>query len=206
MKSETARNWIDTGGRIMIPIILFVLGVQFKDSFERSMKERTLEVSSAKSMQELLAILHREQLNPAEGDAAALALSAYGEAAIVPLIGAIEFGTAQVERPVRRALFMIGLVHPEGVSRELGAILAVRSGQLRFRTHKMAIEVLGRIGHPSALPHLQDYQAIVNKPASEGVPLWSKMVENASVESYRAVQAKLAVALAQYGITWEPPR
>ena len=206
MAGDNVRKWIDTVGKIFIPILLLILGIQFKDSFERTMKERSLEVSSARSMQELLSILHRRSLTPAEGDAAALALSAYGEAAIVPLIGAVEFGTAQVERPARRALFMIGLVHPESVSKELGGILAVRNGQLSFRTHKMAIEMLGRIGHESALAHLQDYKSVVDKPAREGVPLWSKMVENASVESYRGVQAKLAASLGRFGVEWEPPR
>jgi len=206
MTGEDVRKWIDTVGKIFIPILLLVLGIQFKDSFERTMKERSLEVSSAKSMQELLSILHRPSLTPAEGDAAALALSAYGEAAIVPLVGAVEFGTAQVERPARRALFMIGLVHPESVTKELGGILAVRNGQLSFRTHKMAIETLGRIGHESALPYLQDYKSILNKPAKEGVPLWGKMVENASVESYRGVQATLGTALERFGVEWEPPR
>jgi HEAT repeat protein len=189
--------------KVVVPIALFVMGYYLINSVENALSERKLEVTSASAISELLNKLHSD-VGQSEANAAALTLAAYGEAAIVPLIGTIEYGSPQTESAATRALFMIGLEHPKEVSEVLAEVLDKRHRQFDARVHQIAIIVLGQIGDTCAKKTLLNYRDVLARRASDGLEDWQAMVRGAKVENYNETRDEMVRALASLGIDWTP--
>ena len=197
------KEWIDTIGKVAVPVLLFVFGYILVNSVENALEQKKLEVESASAIKELLTTLHGE-VGQSEANAAALTLAAYGEAAIIPLIGTIEYGSPQTEAAAQRALFMIGLQHPEKVTETLSNVLSKRHGQFHAHAHQIAIVVLGAVGHKDADNALLDYRFVMERTAPEGIGNWETIVRGAKIENYKETQVDLKRALASLDIEWSP--
>ena len=195
------RQWIETIGKIVVPILMMVFAFILVDSVENALKKESLEVESASAINELLNKLHGE-VGQFEANAAALTLAAYGKAAIIPLIGTIEYGSPQAEAAAHRAIFMIGLDHPQQVTETLSGILAKRHRQFHVRVHQHAIVLLGAIAHKDAKKALLDYSKVIAPTASEGLDDWKNMVRGAKKENYKETQKEMKRALASFEIDW----
>ena len=198
------RPWIDTIAKIVLPVLLFVFGFFLVDRVETALKERQLEVQSASAIKDLLNTLHSEA-GQSEATSAALTLAAYGEVAVIPLIGTIEYGPPQSAAAARRALFLIGLDHPKELTKTLSRVLAKRDRQFHAKVHQIVIAVLGEVGHPDAVYPLQSYRLVIERPADEGLEDWKSMVQGANVERYTNTQDAVSGALAALGVEWIPP-
>ena len=145
---EDSTDWlrfVEVASKVLIPLLIFYLAFTFKDSVEQALAYRKLEVESADAIEKLLNNLHKPEIEDSEAIASALTLSAYGEAAIMPLVSVYEHGSAVSEPAAKQGLFVIGLSHPESVTSSLNVVLSKHQGQFRWQTHRMAIEILGQI-------------------------------------------------------------
>ena len=84
--SSSWQRWIEVLTKLILPLLLFWLAFTFKDSVQSALEYRRLEVESAEAIEKLLHTLHKEEVEIDKAMAAALTLSAYGEAAIMPLM------------------------------------------------------------------------------------------------------------------------
>ncbi len=194
--------WIDLFAKLLIPVLLFYLAFAFKDSVQQALAHRRLEVESAGSIEKLLATLHGEGVQSEQAIASALTLSAYGEAAILPLVATLEYGYSESAVAAQQALFVIGLSHPEAVGTKLGTVLSKREGQFKWQTHQLVIETLGKVGGKSAKEALLSYTSQLEDPANTGFDAWSKRVRRASRGDYVDTQSSLRTALSQVGVEW----
>lgn len=198
------KSWIKVLSKLLLPILLFWLVFTFKDSVQHALEYRRLEVESAQAIEKLLQTLHMENLEMGKATAAALTLSAYGDAAIMPLVGALEHGSSNTETAARQALFVIGLNHPDALTRGMAAVLAKRQGQFRWQTHQAAIEILGKVAHPEARDVLLSYRPLLTEPVSKGLPKWKRAVQGAEAAHYEETRKTLMIALAALGVNWKP--
>jgi hypothetical protein len=197
-------RWLDVISKLFLPILLFWLALTFKDAVQQALESRRLEVTSAGAIEQLLQTLHQPEIDVGKATAAALTLSAYGEAAIMPLVGALEHGSSNTETAATRALFILGLSHPDAVTQKLSIVLSKRAGQFRWQTHKAAIEILGKIAYPEARTVLLSYKPLIEKSSVEGLIAWGKVVQGANEENYKEMQKKLMTALAVFDIDSKP--
>ncbi len=195
---------IEVLSKLLLPLLLFWLAFTFKDSVQHALEYRRLEVESAGAIEKLLQTLHQEEVEIGKATAAAITLSAYGEAAIMPLVTALELGSSNTETAARQALFFLGMSHPEAVSLSLATVLAKRRMQFRWQTHQAAIEIAGKISDPEARNALLSYGDLLQKPSNEGLPVWQLAVRGAQKENYEETKKTLAAALKAFGLDWHP--
>lgn len=201
--SSSWQRWVEVLSKLILPVVLFWLAYTLKDSVQHALEYRRLEVQSAAAIEQLLQTLHKEA-DSGTARSAALTLSAYGEAAIMPLVGVLENGFPNAVTAANEGLFVIGLSHPDAVSRSLGSVLSKQNGQFRWQTHQYAIEILGRIGDKDACKVLLAYSPLLEKNPSESLPLWQKAVREAQAQHYKETQKALINALAACGVDWKP--
>ena len=197
--STTWQRWFDVLAKLLLPVLLFWLAFTFKDSVQHALEYRALEVKSAEAIEKLLQTLHEQEIEIGKARAAALTLSAYGEAAIMPLVGALEHGSPNTETAAKQGLFIIGLNHPEAVTQGLGTVLSKRNQQFRWQTHQAAIEILGKIGQAEARKMLLSYRSLLEKPSNEGLLAWQKTVRESDKANYEETLKTLNIALAVFG-------
>jgi len=173
------QNRIEVLSKLLLPLLLFWLVFTFKDSVQQALEYQRLEVESAGAIKKILTTLHQEEVNMDEAMGSALTLSAYGSAAIMPLVGVLEHGSSNAETAAKQGLFILGLSHPDTVSRSLGAVLSKRKGQFRWQTHQAVIDILGKVEYPEAREVLLSYRPLLEKPADEGLIGWKQVVRAA---------------------------
>jgi len=195
------QRWLEVSSKLLLPLLLFLLVLIFKDSVQQALESRRLEVSSAQAIEHLLQTLHAAKTELGRAHAAALTLSAYGEAAIMPLVGALEHSSPNTETAVKQGLFVIGLSYPDAVTQSLGTVLSKREGQFRWQTHQAAIEILGNIQRKKGQTELLNYRPLLEN----GLAAWKRVVRGADNEKYGKTQETLKKALAKFGIDWKPP-
>ncbi len=202
--SSSWQRWVEVLSKLLLPLLLFWLAFTFKDSVQHALEYQRLEVESAEAVEKLLQTLHQEEVEIGKAKAAALTLSAYGEAAIMPLVGALEYGSVNTEIAANQGLFVLGLSHPGAVSQTLATVLSKRKGQFRWQTHQTAIEIIGKLEHPMARDALMSYKVLFEKPLTEGLTSWQQTVRGAQKENYEDTQKTLITALEAFGFDWNP--
>jgi len=203
-KQENIRSWVEVSGKIIIPLLLVVFAFKVKDSVDQAFRRQELEVESAHSIEQLLGTLHESNVSRVQASAAALTMASYGQAAIVPLIGVLEYGPSEAQKAARQSLFIIGLVHPEEVASDLTRILDRQNGQLSWSTHKAAIELLGQLQDPACVPPLQKYRRLLVRSGQTGLDEWRRAVRGPRMGDYKDTRRSLMNALSAYGIRWQP--
>lgn len=198
--SSPWQRWIVVLSKLLLPLLLFWLAFTFKDSVQHALEYQRLEVESAEAIEKLLQTLYTKEVSASDSTAAALTLSAYGEAAIMPLIGVLEYGSTNAETASRQALFILGLNHPETVTQNLKTVLSKQNLQFRWQTHQTAIEIIGKINHPVGRDALISYENLFKKNSSEGLKKWKQIVRGANNENYEETHKTLTDALRNYGL------
>ncbi len=202
---ETALKWFELlGVKIAVPLVLLGLGFSLKGSVEQAFRRQELEVKSAESIEKLLGTLHKSNVSRVDASAAALTMASYGQAAIIPLIGVLEYGPSEAQQAARQSLFIIGLVHPEELASDLAKILERRNGQLSWSTHKAAIELLGQLQNPACIEPLQKYCRLLARTDRVGLEQWQRAVRGPRMGDYKATRTSLIDALNAYHIRWQP--
>ena len=202
--SSPWQNRIEVLSKLLLPLLLFWLAFTFKDSVQQALEYQRLEVESAGAIKKILTTLHQEEVNMDEAMGSALTLSAYGSAAIMPLVGVLEHGSSNAETAAKQGLFILGLSHPDTVSQSLGTVLSKRKGQFRWQTHQAMIEILGKVEYPEASEVLLSYGPLLEKPSTKGLIGWKQVVRDATIEDYEETQQTLKDALAVFGVDWGP--
>ncbi len=203
-KSSSWLHWTEVTSRLLLPLLLFWLAFTFKDSVQLALEYQQLEVRSAEAIEKLLGTLHKKELENNEATAAALTLSAYGKASVMPLVSVLEHGSPNAETAAKQGLFVLGLSHPDTVIESMATVLSKQNKQFRWQTHQTAINILGQLALPDAQNVLLVYKPLLEKHVSKGLPDWQQVVREAKIANYKATQQTLKAALAVYNLNLEP--
>jgi hypothetical protein len=149
---------------IATPIIVAVLGAflayYFAGYFQQTLDLRRLELEVQKlaleqrktdlsgigQMRELIAELYKDGITPAQAEASALSLAAFGDLAAPPLIHAIETGSPNRRTGAEAGLAAAALAAPDRVCGALAQVLDNRTALFTWQTHESAIRLLGQLG------------------------------------------------------------
>lgn len=205
---------------IITPIVVAVLGALLAYAltgyFQQSMDLRRLELELQKfaleqrrvdlsgigQMRELIADLYREGITPAEAEAIALSLAAFGDLAAPPLIHAIETGSPNRRTGAEAGLAAAALAAPDRVCATLAQVLDNRTALFNWQTHESALRLLGQLGcrnqrlSVEAFGRLLDGGVAAYRPTvhEDGVPEVSDVVVHRLLEEQRRAVRRLDTA------------
>jgi hypothetical protein len=151
-------------GPMLTPIIVAVLGALLAYAltgyFQQTLDIKKLELELQKftleqrktdlggigQMRELIADLYQEGITPADAEAIALSLAAFGDLAAAPLIHAIETGSPNRRTGAEAGLAAAALATPDRVCATLAQVLDNRSALYNWQTHESVLRLLGQLG------------------------------------------------------------
>jgi hypothetical protein len=147
-------------------IVLAILAYQLTGSVEVALKREELNLSNVTEMRSLLLSLQGEK--PEEWQGAAFTLSAFGVAAVPPLISALSVGDEVRSPYIESALRSIGFSHPDAVCTPMISVLDTHTGRFTWLMHKAAIRLIGDLQCRDARPVLTRYAALIEKARASG--------------------------------------
>ncbi|MGC4000460.1 MAG: hypothetical protein QM767_24650 [Anaeromyxobacter sp.] len=146
--------------KLINALVILALGWGLKDSFDRSLKQRELDLSYAKELRELLQIMGDPNSNAVTLTATARVIASFGPAAIAPLLGELSAGRMR-GAAAASGLRILGLTHPRELCAALPNVLG-RSGRLfAWQDQLEVVRILGEAECREAVPMLKAYKALV---------------------------------------------
>ncbi len=143
---------------VMPSLIMLLVGYWLVQSVELDMKKDRLDADTAQKMRDFIQILIEPEA-PAidQMRSTALVLGAFGGKAVFPLLSVLEAGSPDQVVAVQEGLVHAGLTDPDFTCAVLTDVIRDRTGVYGWRTHKMVIGVVGRIGCRQARGPLNRY-------------------------------------------------
>lgn len=152
---------------ISTPLITFLLGFFFINLVNQGIERQKMQVSNVSQMQGLLKEL-RDPTTPAEeAETAAIALSAFGPAAITPLLNLIQTGEANSVIAGETGLRAIGMTDQKLTCQRLVEVIQSRSPLYSWFTHRSAIHLIGDLSCRDALKPIEDYEALLKNSTTD---------------------------------------
>lgn len=111
-----------------------------------ALEQRKADLSGIGQMRELIADLYHEGITPADAEAIALSLAAFGDLAAAPLIHAIETGSPNRRTGAETGLAAAALAAPDRVCATLAQVIDNRTALFNWQTHESALRLLGQLG------------------------------------------------------------
>jgi hypothetical protein len=142
----------------LTPLIIAAVGWFVTDAVRSGFERQRLQLSNVTEMRDLLVKLVGPSVTLQDAQAAASTLSAFGEAAVPPLVTALASADDVRTPPIEDALRAIGLNHAQAVCDPLLRILGRPTGRFTWLLHRSAIRVVGDIDCPNAGPVLQGFK------------------------------------------------
>lgn len=174
-------NWekVQMIASISTPLITFLLGFFFINLVNQGIERQKMQVSNVSQMQGLLKEL-RDPTTPAEeAETAAIALSAFGPAAITPLLNLIQTGEANSVIASETGLRAIGMTDQKLTCQRLVEVIQSRSPLYSWFTHRSAIHLIGDLSCSDALKPIDDYDALLkNSSTGNGVAQFKEFVRD----------------------------
>ena len=146
-------------------ILLAVFGYLATGRITTAIQTRQLELTHVKEMREVYLRLQTGASDPESTRAEALTLAAFRDYAIVPLLLVVERGTPY-DDAAKAGLRAVALTDSEKVARQMLRVITNRSGAYSWRTHRVAVELLGELGWRAARPALESYRESLSPPVS----------------------------------------
>lgn len=147
---------------ILPPLIsglaILVAGYWLTGSVNNAFQKRQLQLSNAKEMQPLLRDFYAGGVDL---NSTALALSAFGEPAIIPLLYALDTGVDVRSAAAAEGLKAIGRMEPQPVCEQLSQVLQDRTGLFSWETHLQAIKLGGELKCQDFPEVLKEYNALL---------------------------------------------
>jgi hypothetical protein len=212
---------------VITPIVVAVLGAflayYFTGYFQQTLDLRKLELEVQKlaleqrkadlsgigQMRELIAELYKEGITPAQAEAIALSLAAFGDLAAPPLIHAIETGSPNRRTGAEAGLAAAALAAPDRVCGALGQVLDNRTALFTWQTHESAIRLLGQLACQNQRLSVETFGRLLEggvdayRPTvhEDGVPRVDDVIVRRLLdEQQRALQRIAAAKVARQGI------
>ncbi|SEC69105.1 hypothetical protein SAMN05519104_1881 [Rhizobiales bacterium GAS188] len=157
----------DLIGKIVIPLALVWFTWAIKDSVDAALKERELDVTAGKSMQQALVTLRSKTgLTQEAADASALVLASMGRPSIMLLIREYDAGTTEGSVAASKAFLVLGMTHRSDLCDAFATVLRDKGGRFRIQTHAVAAANLGQAQCREQKELLQTVRQDLAGPAS----------------------------------------
>jgi hypothetical protein len=160
----------------LTPMVLLLFGFLLKDSYERAMNERELELSQASEMRELLLTLEREDVKQTEANAAAMTLAAFGRPALQPLIQILDHDGTVRPLAALRAIRAVGMAHHDATCLQLDKTLGTSHRVYSWQTHKKVIQLVGELECWQVYGTLGQYGTYIDQASGEGLGSYREIV------------------------------
>lgn len=147
--------------KILFPIVAGVIAYFVKDTVDLALRRQEAEISSARGMEQQIAILQNPS-NQEVADGAAIALAAYGKLAIPPLFFHLCSNNTESRRAAEEGLVVLSYTHQEEVCSRITTILYDRRRKYGWRIHASAISLLDKIGCVESLPVLLQFKSVID--------------------------------------------
>lgn len=163
-------RWWGLVEKALLPLfssaVVLLLGYWTKDSVDQAVRQKQLDLSYAKEMQSLLATLADPAQPRADLDSAALTLSLFGEAAVVPLLNNLlpEPGSLRA-LAARNGLRALAFSHQAPVCAALERVLHTRARIYRWPAYLDVVELTGELECTSAAGELRRFAASLGEGA-----------------------------------------
>ena len=195
-KLKPASGWITRlkdFAPILTPIVVALIGIYATTAIKGAIDRKQLELSQLTAIRELMVKLAAPDADLPTAEATAVALSAFGPPAIVPLIHELQSEGQTRSLAAERGLRTMAFQYPDQVCQALTQVLEDRSRLFAWSTHRHAIELLGQVGCTEAVPVLQGYRTMFE--SDHAVDLYKQRVSDDPEPNERAV-AKLKDSVA----------
>jgi hypothetical protein len=181
---------------VLSGVILAVFGFALTGRLEQAAKERELNVTSAKDMQELLVTISTGK--PDEAEAAALTLTTYGRYSIPPLIENLQYGPERA-LPAEHGLQALALTVPAELCSTLGTVLQNRTQRFTAASHTAVIRIMGTAGctAKSQTQILLEYAGLIKRAdlGGQGLTDYQQTVRDATLSNVTQSKQELVHTL-----------
>jgi hypothetical protein len=145
---------------LLTAAVLLFVGFGIKDSVDLSIKQRQLNLSYAKEMQELVQQMSDKSAEMNQLEATAVVLASYGEAALPPLLNELRYGGLRANG-AEAGIRALALMHPAAVCEVLPSVLTSRAWRFSWESQVKAVRILGEGNCSAAIGALKHYRKAV---------------------------------------------
>jgi len=146
-KGNGAFAWILDVLKTLLPsIVLAILGFALKDSVDRALREREIQLAAVKEMEALIPDLQKTDLGMADAQSKAAQLAAYGRYSVPFFVNILEIGNQYAQAGSEDGLRMVARSEPDTVCATLQTVIQNRTGLYQWQTHLSALKILGQAG------------------------------------------------------------
>ena len=170
---------------ILTPLILAAVSFYVTHAITGAMEQERLQLDHLTAMQDLMVKLGSPETGPAEAEATAVSLAAFGPTAIVPLIHELQADGSVRPLAAEEGLRTVAFRYPESTCDLLIKVLENRSGLFYWQTHRSAIMLLGDIGCTEAPPLLEKLKTILASP--DALEKYTQMVREDRPPNHKAL-------------------
>lgn len=158
---EKSDHWYSSSlfSSVLSGIILAAFGFFLTGRLDQASKERSLNIQSAKDMQEMLLKLSTGSKDEAESGA--LALTVYGKYAIPPLVDNLQY--AQRAVAAEHALVAMALTNSQELCSNFSAVLETRTQRYTAAGNSAVIRILGAGDCRTAETSLRNYADLIKR-------------------------------------------
>jgi hypothetical protein len=186
-KKRDALGIIQILGPLVTPIVAGILGYSLITTVNLSLQRQQLQLSGAKEMQSLLADLANPDTSLEKAEASAIALSAYGRFAIIPLINELEAKTLNSQIAAQMGLHAIGVQDHDETCKQLTKTIDNRTRLYSWITHRYSLRLLGELGCRQAIPSLQAYKTVLGSGTENSVKTYANLVSDGNPPTLESV-------------------
>jgi len=143
-------------------LFLGIAGLYVTFAVTSVLEERRVAVAEGQAAEDLMLTLSKPEVGRVEAEAAALGLSAYGRAAIAPLLTQLESREPIRRQAARLGLRAVAVSQRDALCEQLGNVVTQRTGLFSWWTHYAAIQIAGAARCIRLEPALRDYAAALH--------------------------------------------
>lgn len=170
---------------IVTPLILAAISLYVTHAITGAMERERLELDHLTAMRDLMVKLGSADTGPAEAEATAVSLAAFGPTAIVPLIHELQADGSVGPLAAEEGLRAVAFRYPESTCDQLIKVMENRSGLFYWQTHRSVIRLMGDIGCSRAGPLLNDLKTILD--SSDAVDRYTRIVREDRPPNHKAL-------------------
>lgn len=169
-----------------------------------ALEQRKADLSGIGQMRELIADLYQEGITPADAEAIALSLAAFGDLAAAPLIHAIETGSPNRRTGAETGLAAAALAAPDQVCATLAQVIDNRTALFNWQTHESALRLLGQLGCRNQRLSVEAFGRLLGRGVAgyrptvheDGVPEVNDVIVHRLLDEQQRALERLAAAWA----------
>jgi hypothetical protein len=195
-KSKSALDVFQAFAGIATPILIAIFAWWVTGRVELALKERQAQVGFVKEIQSLIQDLSRAD-DPDKAKEAGIALAAYGEIAVGPLMSLFRSSKQYVPQGAEEGLRTIGTTQPSLICIQMRRVIGNRTAIYSWENQKTAIELIGQLDCKEAVGDLQQFNAMLEREKLNGykATVSSPAPNEQNVKDLRVLLSKVIAAL-----------